>query len=150
MNGIRQILLVEDSPADAEMTMDALSTNNLANEIILVEDGVAALDYLFRRGAYATRTPGNPAVILLDLKLPKLDGMEVLSAIRADPNLRLIPVVMLTSSAEERDLVESYRHGANSYVVKPLDFREFVAQVASLGVFWAAVNRPPPSSVVSR
>jgi len=145
MNGIRQILLVEDSPADAEMTMDALSTNNLANEIILVEDGVAALDYLFRRGTYATRAPGNPAVILLDLKLPKLDGMEVLSAIRADPSLQLIPVVMLTSSAEERDLVESYRHGANSYVVKPLDFREFVSQVASLGVFWAAVNRPPPS-----
>jgi len=110
----------------------------------VVEDGPAALDYLLKRGVFSMRCAGNPAVILLDLKLPKMDGLEVLKAIRADEGLRLVPVVMLTSSAEERDLIESYRLGANGYVVKPLDFKEFVPVVASLGVYWAAINCPPP------
>jgi CheY-like chemotaxis protein len=144
MSDFKRILLVEDDRRDIELTLEALSTHNLVNEVVVVEDGAEALDYLFQQGLYAMRSPGNPAVILLDLKLPKKDGLEVLQEIRASEALRLTPVVMLTSSAEERDLVESYRLGANGYVVKPLDFKEFVAAVASLGVYWAAVNRPPP------
>ena len=144
MSDFKRILLVEDDRQDIELTLEALSSHNLVNEVVVVEDGVEAMDYLRLQGLYALRSPGNPAVILLDLKLPKLDGLEVLQAIRSDEGLRLIPVVMLTSSAEERDLVQSYRLGANGYVVKPLDFKEFVTVVASLGVFWAAINRPPP------
>jgi CheY-like chemotaxis protein len=144
MSDFKRILLVEDDRRDIELTLEALSSHNLVNEVVVVEDGTEAMDYLRQQGLYALRSPGNPAVILLDLKLPKLDGLEVLQAIRSDEALRLIPVVMLTSSAEERDLVQSYRLGANGYVVKPLDFKEFVTVVASLGVFWAAINRPPP------
>jgi len=145
MSDFKRILLVEDDRTDAEMTLEALSSHNLVNEVVVVEDGPAALDYLQRLGLFSLRSPGNPAVILLDLKLPKMDGLEVLSRIRSDEKLKLIPVVMLTSSAEERDLLNSYRLGANGYVVKPLDFKEFVSVVASLGVFWAAINRPPPT-----
>ena len=144
MSDFKRILLVEDDRRDTELTLEALSSHNLVNEVVVVEDGPAALDYLRRQGVFALRTLGNPAVILLDLKLPKKDGLEVLKEIRADKALRLIPVVMLTSSAEERDLLQSYHLGANGYVVKPLDFKEFVSVVASLGVFWAAINRPPP------
>lgn len=144
MKDIKRILLVEDDRRDAELTLEALTSHNLANEVVVVEDGVEAMDYLQQQGLYTLRTPGNPAVILLDLKLPKMDGLEVLQAIRASETLRLIPVVMLTSSAEERDLIRSYQLGANGYVVKPMDFKEFVAEVAALGVFWAAINRPPP------
>jgi CheY-like chemotaxis protein len=145
MSNLKQILVVEDSPADAEMTLDALSANNVANEIVLVEDGVAAIHFLKRQGAFAQRSPGNPAVVLLDLKLPKMDGLEVLKEIRSNEDLQLIPVVMLTSSEEESDLVRSYQLGANGYVVKPLDFGQFASTVASLGVFWAVINKPPPS-----
>lgn len=145
MSGLKQILLVEDSRADAEMTLEALSVDSLVNEVIVVEDGPAALDFLRRNGVHATRPPGNPALVLLDLKLPKMDGLEVLREIRSDENLQLIPVVMLTSSAEERDLVQSYRLGANGYVVKPMSFEEFASVVASLGAFWAAINKPPPT-----
>jgi CheY-like chemotaxis protein len=145
MSDFKRILLVEDDRTDAELTLEALSSNNLVNEVVVVEDGAEALDYLRRKGLYSMRSPGNPAVILLDLKLPKIDGLEVLREIRADEQLQLTPVVMLTSSAEERDLIQSYRSGANGYVVKPLDFKEFVTVVASLGVFWAAINHPPPS-----
>jgi two-component system, response regulator len=145
MSDFKRILLVEDDRRDIELTLEALSSHNLANEVVVVEDGAEAMDYLRLKGLYALRSPGNPAVILLDLKLPKLDGLEVLRLIRSDEALRLIPVVILTSSAEERDLVQSYRLGANGYVVKPLDFKEFVIAVASLGVFWAAINRPPPT-----
>jgi CheY-like chemotaxis protein len=144
MSDFKRILLVEDDRRDAELTLEALSSHNLANEVVVVEDGPAALDYLRSQGLFAMRALGNPAVILLDLKLPRMDGLEVLQAIRSDPALALIPVVMVTSSAEERDLIQSYRLGANGYVVKPLDFKEFVSVVASLGVFWAAINRPPP------
>lgn len=144
MNAVKQILLVEDSPADAEMTLEALMANHVVNEVVVVEDGAVAMDYLRRQGPYLERAPGNPAVILLDLKMPKMDGLEVLREIRADEALRLIPVVMLTSSEEEGDLVRSYQLGANGYVVKPLDFGDFASVVASLGVFWAAINKPPP------
>lgn len=144
MNPHRQILLVEDSPADAEMTLEALRANQVAHDTALVEDGALALQWLRREGPYRDRPPGHPVVILLDLKLPKMDGLEVLREIRADPALALIPVVMLTSSEEESDLYRSYQLGANGYVVKPLDFEVFADVVASLGVFWGAVNRPPP------
>lgn len=144
MTDFKRILLVEDDRKDIELTLAALASHNLVNEVVVVEDGPAALDYLRSKGVFALRTSGNPAVILLDLKLPKMDGLEVLREIRADEMLKLIPVVMLTSSAEERDLIQSYQLGANGYVVKPLDFKEFVTVVASLGVFWAAINRPPP------
>jgi CheY-like chemotaxis protein len=144
MSDFRRILLVEDDRRDAEMTLEALSSHNLVNEVTVVEDGAAALDYLRRKGLYAMRAQGNPAVILLDLKLPKMDGLEVLKEIRSDESLQLIPVVMLTSSGEEKDLLQSYQLGANGYVVKPMDFKEFVSVVASLGVFWAAINKPPP------
>lgn len=144
MTTIKRILLVEDDRKDAELTLGALSSHNLANEVVVVEDGPAALAYLRQQGIFAMRAPGNPAVILLDLKLPKMDGLEVLKEIRADGALQLIPVVMLTSSAEEKDQIRSYRLGANGYVVKPLDFQEFVSAVASLGVYWAAINCPPP------
>jgi CheY-like chemotaxis protein len=145
MSDFKRILLVEDDRKDAELTLEALSSHNLANEVVVAEDGPAALDYLRQKGLYAMRISGNPAVILLDLKLPKMDGLEVLKEIRSDQALRLIPVVMLTSSAEEKDVIQSYHSGANGYVVKPLDFKDFVSVVASLGVFWAAINQPPPT-----
>lgn len=141
---LRRILLVEDSPNDAELTMEALAKHNLANDMVWVHDGEEALDYLFCRGRYSGGTCNDLAVILLDLKLPKVDGLEVLRCIKADDMLRLIPVVVLTSSREERDLVDSYKLGVNAYVVKPVDFQEFMAAVKELGVFWAIINEPPP------
>jgi CheY-like chemotaxis protein len=144
---LKRILLAEDNPADLELTLEALGQNRLANEVVAVRDGEEALDYLFRRGTYAGRTDGNPAVILLDLKMPKVDGLQVLREVKADENLRQIPIVMLTSSREEQDLVDSYRLGANAYVVKPVDFGRFVDAVRQLGMFWAVVNEPPPGSV---
>jgi CheY-like chemotaxis protein len=146
---LKRILLVEDNPNDAELTMEALSEHNLANEVDIVRDGAEALDYLYQRGAYAGREDGNLAVILLDLKLPKVDGLEVLRTVKSDENLRYLPVVVLTSSREESDLVESYRLGVNAYVVKPVNFTEFINAVKELGAFWAIVNEPPPNRKVT-
>jgi len=142
---LKRILLVEDNANDAELTMEALSEHNLANEVDRVCDGAEALDYLFQRGAYASREDGNLAVILLDLKLPKVDGLEVLRIIKSDERLKYLPVVVLTSSREESDLVESYRLGVNAYVVKPVNFSEFINAVREVGAFWAIVNEPPPA-----
>jgi DNA-binding response OmpR family regulator len=147
MATLGRILLVEDDPKDVELTLTALEEYNLANEVVVVHDGEQALDYLFMRGAFAMRAPGLPAVILLDLKLPKVDGLEVLQQVRASDAHRLMPVVVLTSSSEERDKVSSYKLGVNAYVVKPVDFHEFVNAVKELGVFWAVINEPPPGSL---
>ena len=147
MNNLKRILLAEDDANDVELTLEALSEHNLVNEVVVVRDGAEALDYLFRRGEFRMRPDGNPAVVLLDLKMPKVDGLEVLKTLRADPALGMIPVVVLTSSKEESDLAESYHLGVNSYVVKPVDFRQFVEAVKQLGVFWALINEPPPGSV---
>jgi len=146
MGELKRILLAEDNPEDAELTLTALGEYNLANEVVVVRDGAEALDFLFRRGPFATRSPEPPAVVLLDVKMPKVDGIEVLRQVKADEELRTIPVVMLTSSREEADLVVSYRLGVNAYVVKPVDFREFIDAVKNLGVFWALLNEPPPGS----
>ena len=145
MTDIRHILLAEDNAHDAELTMIALQENHLANTVVRVEDGVEALDYLYRRNAFASRAEGNPSLILLDLKMPKVDGIEVLRQIKADPALKAVPVVMLTSSREEHDVIRSYELGVNAYVVKPVDFPEFMDAVKSLGGFWALVNEPPPA-----
>ncbi len=147
MADLKRILLVEDNPNDVEMTLAALEENHLANEVVVVRDGAEALDYLYRRGVFKLRAPGNPAVVLLDIKLPKVDGVEVLRQVKADPELRRVPVVMLTSSREEQDLVATYDLGVNAYVVKPVDFSEFVQALNKLGLFWAVVNEPPPGSV---
>ena len=141
---LKPILLVEDNPNDLELTLIALSKSQLANQVIVVRDGADALDYLHRRGDYMGRAAGNPAVVLLDLKLPKVDGLEVLEKVKADPHLRQTPVVMLTSSREESDLVRSYELGVNAFVVKPVGFREFFDAIQDLGVFWAILNEPPP------
>ncbi len=146
MAKLGRILLVEDDPNDVELTLSALSENGLANEVVVVRDGEEALNYLYGRGAYASREEENPIVVLLDLKLPKVDGMEVLKRVKADPDLKTIPVVVLTSSREEQDLVSSYNSGTNAYVVKPVDFHEFVEAVRELGLFWTLVNYPPPRS----
>lgn len=150
MNEIKSILFAEDSPADVEMTLTALEENHLVNEVVVVSDGAEALDYLYRRGKYRMRAKGHPMLVLLDLKMPKVDGLEVLKTIKADPDLQCIPVVMLTSSREEQDLVQSYQSGANAYVVKPVDFRQFVEAVKEIGTFWAMYNEPPPGSVPVR
>jgi CheY-like chemotaxis protein len=142
-----RILLVEDDPRDVELTLTALEDHKLANEVVVARDGQQALDYLRCQGEYSTRTNENPAVLLLDLKLPKVDGLEVLKEIRANERLKLIPVVVLTSSQEEKDMVRSYTLGVNAYVVKPVDFREFINAVKELGVFWALINEPPPGSM---
>jgi CheY-like chemotaxis protein len=147
MENLGRILMVEDDPKDVELTMTALEGYNLANEVIVTRDGEEALDYLYRRGTYITRSSDHPAVILLDLKLPKIDGLEVLRQVKSDDNLKMIPVVVLTSSHEEKDLVSSYRLGVNAYVVKPVDFHEFVNAIKELGVFWAVINAAPPGSV---
>jgi CheY-like chemotaxis protein len=147
MTAFGRILLVEDDPKDIDLTITALDEYKLANEVIVARDGEEALDYLYCRGTYATRSKENPAVILLDLKLPKVDGLEVLKQIRSDQKLKLIPVVVLTSSREERDMVSSYQLGVNAYVVKPVDFHEFVNAIKELGVFWVLINEPPPGSV---
>lgn len=138
--------MVEDDPRDVELTLTALEEYNLANEVVVTHDGAEALDYLNCRGEFSTRSGENPAVILLDLKLPKVDGLEVLQQIKSDPKLRIIPVVVLTSSREEKDMVASYQLGVNAYVVKPVDFHEFVNAIRELGVFWAVINVPPPGS----
>lgn len=147
---LKPILLVEDNPKDLELTLVALEQTQLANEVITLRDGAEALDYLFRRGQYKTRTEGQPAVILLDLKLPKVDGLQVLEQLKADSSLRSTPVVMLTSSREEKDLIRSYNLGVNAYVVKPVGFREFIEAISDLGIFWAVLNEPPPGSLRPR
>jgi CheY-like chemotaxis protein len=144
-----RILLAEDDPYDQELTITALNEYRLANEIFVVNDGAEALDYLHRRGTYADIPSGNPAVVLLDLKMPKLGGLEVLREIRSTPALRLLPVVILTSSREEADITESYNLGANAFVVKPVDFHAFVDAVKKTGLFWAVINEPPPGTVQS-
>jgi CheY-like chemotaxis protein len=146
METLQRILLVDDSPRDREMALDALETYNLANEVVALRDGAEALDYLFRRGEFAGRSGGQPVVVLLDLKMPKVDGLEVLRQIKGDPNLRMIPVVVMTSSQEEHDIVRSYQLGVNAYVVKPVRFEAFVEAVRLLGGFWALLNEPPPDS----
>jgi CheY-like chemotaxis protein len=147
MNELGRILIVEDDPKDVELTLTALEEYNLANEVVVTRDGEEALDYLYCRGSFKMRSGDNPAVMLLDLKLPKVDGLEVLQQVKSDEKLRLIPVVVLTSSREERDMVASYKLGVNAYVVKPVDFHEFVNAIKELGVFWAVINEPPPGSV---
>ena len=146
MGELRRILIAEDNEADLELTLTALAEHKLVNEVVVVRDGVEALDFLYRRGPFADRPPGNPAVVLLDLKMPRVDGIDVLRQVKQDPALRSIPIVMLTSSREESDLVDSYRLGANAYVVKPVDFAHFVEAVQQVGIFWALVNEPPPGS----
>jgi DNA-binding response OmpR family regulator len=144
---LKRIMLVEDDPRDVELVLEALDEYKLANEVVVAADGEEALDYLHRRGNFKTRPSGNPAVVLLDLKLPKVSGMEVLRHIRSHEALKMIPIVILTSSREERDWIESYQLGINAYVVKPVDFHAFVEAVKELGVFWAVINEPPPGSV---
>jgi CheY-like chemotaxis protein len=147
MNKLKRILLVEDDPKDIELTIEALGEYNLANEIAIARDGSEALDYMYRRGVFASRPEGNPVVILLDLKLPKVDGIQVLNQLKSDEHLRSIPVVILTSSRETRDLDECYKLGVNAYVVKPVRFTEFIEAVKGIGVFWALINEPPPDSM---
>ncbi len=142
-----RMLMVEDDPKDVELTLTALEDYNLTNEVVVARDGEEALDYLYCRGSFKMRTNENPAVLLLDLKLPKVDGLEVLQTIKSDEKLKIIPVVVLTSSREERDMVASYKLGVNAYVVKPVDFHEFVNAIKELGVFWAIINEPPPGSM---
>jgi CheY-like chemotaxis protein len=144
MSNVKRILLAEDNPNDVELTLMALAEHNLANEVIVVKDGEEALDYLYRRGQYALYQNGNPVVVLLDIKMPKVDGLEVLRQIKSDPALQTIPVVILTSSREDRDLVESYKLGVNAYVVKPVDFHEFVDAIREIGLFWGIINAAPP------
>jgi CheY-like chemotaxis protein len=141
-----KILFVEDDARDIELTLEALRDKNLVNEVVVTRDGEQALDYIYRRGAYADRSEGHPVVILLDLKMPKVDGLEVARHLRDDPRTRLIPIVILTSSRESRDLEECYRIGVNAYVVKPVHFVDFISAVRQVGVFWALLNEPPPSS----
>jgi CheY-like chemotaxis protein len=147
LSELKRILLVEDSPNDVELTLGALAENHLANEVVVARDGEEALDYLYRRGIFKLRAEGHPAVVLLDLKLPRVDGLEVLKQLKAEAALQAIPVVMLTSSREEQDLVRSYKLGVNAYVVKPVDFQEFVLALRELGLFWAVINQPPPGTV---
>jgi CheY-like chemotaxis protein len=146
MNQVKRILLVEDNPNDIELTLMALAEHNLANEVVVTRDGEQALDYLHRRGSFENREEGNPTVVLLDLKMPKVDGLSVLREVRSDPTLKLIPMVLLTSSEEESDIAEGYNLGVNAYVVKPVDFHEFVDAVKKVGLFWSVTNvapRPP-------
>ncbi len=144
MDYLGRILIVEDCEKDIELTLAALDSNNLANEVVVVNDGEQALDYLHRRGPFKDRSGGLPAVILLDVKMPKMGGIDVLKELKNEASLSRIPVVMLTSSKEEPDVAESYRLGANAYVVKPVDFEQFKECVVKLGLFWAVINEPPP------
>lgn len=146
MGDRKRILFVEDNLNDIELTLAALTEHNLASEVVVVHDGTQALDYLYRRNGHAERSPGLPVVVLLDVKLPKVDGLEVLKQMRADPDLRMIPVVMLSSSSEEKDLLLSYALGTSAYVVKPVDFFEFFATVKQMGLFWGIINEPPPGT----
>ena len=141
---IRTILFAEDNPKDVELTLEALSDYNLANNVIVVKDGVETMEYLRREGKYKQRKKGNPAVLLLDIKMPRMDGIEVLRTIRSDNLLKMLPVVILSSSREEQDLIKSYELGVNAYVVKPVDFKEFIEAVKQLGIFWAVINEAPP------
>jgi CheY-like chemotaxis protein len=147
MGTLKRILLVEDDPKDIELTLNALSEYNLANDIVIARDGVEALDYVYRRGTFAQRSEGNPIVILLDLKMPRLDGVQVLRQLKSDEQMRFVPVVILTSSRESSDLEEAYRLGVNAYVVKPVRFAEFVEAVKGIGMFWALINQPPSGRV---
>jgi DNA-binding response OmpR family regulator len=147
MTTLGRILIVEDDPNDVELTLTALGEYNLANEVVVTRDGREALDYLYCRGEFHSRANENPAVMLLDLKLPRVDGLEVLKQVKSDERLSMIPVVVLTSSHEEKDKMRSYKLGVNAYVVKPVDFHEFVNAVRELGIFWAVINEPPPGSV---
>lgn len=140
---LKRILLVEDSDRDVELILAALAENRLANEVVVVKDGEEALDFLYRRGIFRLRHPGSPAVVMLDLKLPKVDGLEVLAQIKSDPELKFIPVVVLTSSQEEQDLVKSYQLNTNAYVVKPMNFYDLVEAIKTLGLFWAVINQLP-------
>lgn len=144
MSGLKSILLVEDSLRDAELTLAALAEQRLVNDVVHLQDGEEALDYLYRRGPFAARTTADPVVVFLDLKMPKVDGLEVLRAIKSDERLRSIPVVMLTSSREEWDLIRSYELGVNAYVVKPVDFQAFAEAIREVGVFWGVLNELPP------
>jgi CheY-like chemotaxis protein len=146
---IRTILFAEDNPRDVELTLEALGDHNLANNVIVVRDGVETMDYLRCEGKYKQRKPGNPAVLLLDIKMPRMDGIEVLRTIRKDNELKMLPVVMLTSSREEQDLITSYELGVNAYVVKPVDFKDFIEAVKQVGVFWAVINEVPPKTKLS-
>lgn len=150
MDGPKRILLADDDANDVALTLKALARHELDGEVCVVSDGVEALDYLFRRGAYRHCPQGHPALVMLDIKMPKLDGMEVLRQIKRDPELCVVPVVMLTSSREEKDLLASYRLGVNAYVVKPVGFHEFADAVGEVGLFWAVVNEPPPGTVVKQ
>jgi CheY-like chemotaxis protein len=147
---LKPILLVEDNPKDVELSLVALGKSQLANEVVVVRDGADALDYLRCQGDFRDRPQGNPAVVLLDLKLPKVDGLQVLEQIKGDPHLQSIPVVILTSSREEKDLLRGYRLGVNAYVVKPVSFKEFIGAIQELGIFWALINEPPPGSLKPR
>ena len=147
MAPLKRILLAEDSERDVELTLTALEEHNLANEVVVARDGAEALDYLYQRGQFANHANGLPVVVLLDLKMPKVDGLEVLRQMRADPALKHVPAVMITSSREEQDLVRSYQLGVNAYVVKPVDFQQFVESIKQIGFFWAIINEPPPGSV---
>ena len=146
MNTLNPILFVDDSPLDTELAIDALRDAGLVNEIIAVRDGAEALDYLYRRGTFAQRVPGNPAVVLLDLKMPKIDGTEVLRRLKRDPDLKLIPVVVMTSSRADSDLIDTYELGVSAYVVKPVKFVDFVEAVKRIGCFWGLINQPPPKA----
>jgi len=144
MTQLRPILLVEDNLKDVELVLAALKKNNLANEVVVARDGEEALDYLYRRGRFQSRDKDLPIVLFLDLKMPKVDGLEVLRQMKGDDALTVIPVVMLTSSREEADLVKSYQFGVNAYVVKPVGFQQFVDAIKQTGMFWAVINEPPP------
>lgn len=141
-----RILLAEDSAQDVELTLNALAEHNIGNSVAVARDGAEALDYLYARGKFAGREQGNPVLLLLDLKMPKVDGLEVLRTVKTDPRLRSIPVVILTSSREEQDLVRSYEQGVNAYVVKPVEFDKFLRAVRDLGLFWVLINEPPPAA----
>jgi CheY-like chemotaxis protein len=147
MAPLKRILLAEDNERDVELTLAALDEHNLANEVVVARDGAEALDYLYGRGKFAGHANGLPVVVLLDLKMPKVDGLEVLRRMRADPEIKHVPVVMVTSSREEQDLVHSYELGVNAYVVKPVDFQKFVESVKQIGMFWAIINEPPPGTM---
>jgi CheY-like chemotaxis protein len=140
---VKRILLVDDSARDREMALDALHQNNLSNEVVALRDGAEALDYMYRRGEYATRPDDDPIVILLDLKMPRVDGLEVLRTLKEDRRFKTVPIVMMTSSREEQDVIRSYQLGVNAYVVKPLNFHDFIEAVKAVGVFWAVTNEPP-------
>ena len=149
MAALKRILLVEDNERDVELTLAALEEHNLANEVVVARDGAEALDYLYQRGKYSDRADGLPAVVLLDLNMPKVDGMEVLQRMKLDPVLKQVPVVMVTSSRVEQDLVRSYELGVNAYVVKPVDFQKFIESIRQIGFFWAIINEAPPSTLKS-